>query len=147
MTGTADSIRLLLDHLVRGVPGVVGALVATADGFSVAHRLPMPPPGAAGNPADPSALAAMTAAVLGLADRLGAGVGPAPTDSVTVRSADGHVVVLRIAGVGGLAVLTTRDADLARIVVVVGEIVDGVRRMLSGPTSPAAPLVGTSRPA
>jgi predicted regulator of Ras-like GTPase activity (Roadblock/LC7/MglB family) len=145
--GTADSIRHLLDHLVRGVPGVTGAIVATADGFVVAHHLPMPPPGATTNRADPAGLAAMTAAVLGLGDRLAAAVGAAPSDGIVVRSSDGHVVVHRVAAVGGLAVLTGRDADLDRVQRVAGEIVDGVRRVLSAPTSPVAPLVGTSRPA
>lgn len=123
------SIRVLLDHLVRGVDGVVGALLATADGFVVADRLP------GDDSIDAAGLAAMTAATLGLGDRLVATVVPGPSHLVVVRSADAQVLIHRVTGVGGIAVLAAADADLGRVGTVTAEIVSGLERLAAATPS------------
>jgi predicted regulator of Ras-like GTPase activity (Roadblock/LC7/MglB family) len=132
----SPSIRVLLDHLVRGVDGVVGAILATADGFVVADRLP------GDDSIDAAGLAAMTAATLGLGDRLTGMVTPGPSHLVVVRSADAQVLIHRVAGVGGLAVLAVAEADLGRVGTVTAEIVSGLERLAAsapdGRTTPPA---------
>jgi hypothetical protein len=116
---------MLLDHLVRGVDGVVGALLATADGFVVADRLP------GDDSIDASGLAAMTAAALGLADRMTGTVASGTTQLVVMRAQASQVLLHRVTGVGGLAVLATAEADVGRVGTVTAEIVSGLERLAS----------------
>ena len=100
-TEIIGSMRYLLDQLVEGIPGVVGALVASVDGFALASNVPVDLPST-----DAAGLAAMSAAALGVSNRLVGAVGREPAGELTLRSPSGHVVVCRIANVAALTVLT-----------------------------------------
>ena len=106
-TEIIGSMRYLLDQLVEGIPGVVGALVASVDGFALASNVPVDLPST-----DAAGLAAMSAAALGVANRLVGAVGREPAGEVTLRSPSGHVVVCRIANVAALTVLTDATTDV-----------------------------------
>jgi uncharacterized protein len=123
-----EATRHLLEQMVRGVPGVRGAIVATVDGFSLGHYL-LPDP-ASDEPTDPDALAAMTAAALGIATRLTATVGVTPLSEATMSSADGHVLMLRVGDLAAMTVLTRVHADLTRVRLVARELAPGVERLL-----------------
>lgn len=123
-------MRRLIDHVVDEVPGVDGALVSSADGFVLAARLP---PAAA---SDASAVAAMSAASLGLSNRLVELTGPAATTMSHHRSSDGQVFVFEIARVAVLTVLTDETADATQIRRIGDEIRSGLERVLRN-TAPA----------
>lgn len=123
-TGTDVSIRQsaagLVDRVVDGIPGVTGALIATADGFVVAARLP------AGLAFDAAALAAMSAATLGLASRLVGAAAPSPIEVSVQRSADVQVLTFAIGGSAALTVLADRTADSHRIERIGREVATGL---------------------
>ncbi len=97
-------MRELIDHVVDGIPGVIGALLATTDGFLMTSRLPD------NEVFDPSAVAAMSASTLALASRLVQLGGPTPAKTVLQRSAQAQVCVF---AVGSSAVLTIVAEHLA----------------------------------
>lgn len=124
MTEIDVSIRQLIDHVVGRVPGVVGALVSSTDGFVVAARLPDD------ERVDTSAVAAMSAASRGLADRLVRLVGEQPATVSHHRSEEGHVFVFAIAGVAVLTVLADATAAPEQVREVGRELSIGLQRLL-----------------
>ncbi len=127
-------MRYLLDELVQGVPGVVGALVASVDGFALASNVPLDLPST-----DAAGLAAMSAAALGVSNRLVGAVGREPANEVTLRSPAGHVLVYRIANVAALTVLTDASIDVEQLSVVSRDVADGIEQLLRGAASLAMP--------
>ena len=127
-------MRYLLDHLVEGIPGVVGALVASVDGFALASNVPVDLPST-----DAAGLAAMSAAALGVSNRLVGAVGREPASEVILRSPAGHVFVYRIADVAALTVLADASVDVEQLSVVSRDVADGIEQLLHGAASFAMP--------
>ena len=121
-TAVRDSVRQLVDSVVDGVPGVTGAVIASADGFVVAARIP------AGLSLDAAALAAMSAATLGLANRLVAAAGSTSVRTVVQRSDDAQVFVFGAGTSAALTVLADARADATLIERIGIEIADGLAR-------------------
>lgn len=130
MPDVEESMRNLVDHLVDRVPGVIGAQVSSADGFALMSRLPD------STEIDASALAAMSAATLGLANRLVQLTGSHLANVSIHRSNDGQVLVFGIAGAAALTILTEPTADLEQLQVVGREVGVGLQRLLRGAASP-----------
>ena len=103
------SMHLVLHRLVEQTPGVAGALVASADGFTLASRL------APDSEIDTAGLGAMSAAALALSNQLVGTAGDAPANVSHHQSADGQVLILPIAHLAVLTVLATTGADLSRL--------------------------------
>lgn len=116
-------MRHLLGELVDRVPAVTGALISSADGFALASRIP------AGDDVEISAVAAMSAAAVGLANSLTGITGDAPADVCHQRSADGQVFVFRIAHIAVLTVLTDAQANPEQIRLIGAEVAKGVQRL------------------
>jgi hypothetical protein len=117
-------MRQLIDQVVDGVPGATGALVSSADGFVLASRLP------AG--VDDASVAAMSAALLGLSDRLLRTVGSDPVRVGQLRSGDAQVFVFAIARAATFTVFADSSADGRQIVGVGREITLGLTRLFRG---------------
>jgi uncharacterized protein len=126
MPDVEESMRNLVDHLVDRVQGVIGAQVSSTDGFALMSRLPD------SSEIDPSALAAMSAATLGLANRLVQLTGSHPANVSIHRSDDGQVLVFGIAGVAALTMLTESTADLEQLQIVGREVGTGLQRLFRG---------------
>lgn len=120
------SMHALLDLVVGQVPGVTGAVVASADGFSLAARLP----GTA--TADAASVAAMSAALVGLANRLVQSVAPEPSKVAELRSEGAHAYVFAVAQAATLTVLATPESDRTQVMAVGREITSGLLRLLRG---------------
>jgi predicted regulator of Ras-like GTPase activity (Roadblock/LC7/MglB family) len=125
MTTDAPIVQLV-DHLVDRVPGVTGAVVSSVDGRLLASRLP------ASVDHDESAIAAMSAAALALANRLVQLHGDQPATVSMQRSDDGQVFVFGVGRVAVLTVLTDPAADAEQIQRVGHEIGIGLERALTG---------------
>lgn len=119
-------MRQLVDHLVDQVPGVTGALVSSADGFVLASRLPERPD------VDPSAVAAMSAAGIGLSNRLVQLSGEARAAFSHHRSDDAQVFVFGVDTVAVLTVLAEPAADAELLKLVGQEIGSGLHRIFRG---------------
>lgn len=116
----------LIDHLVDQVPGVLGAIVSSADGFTLASRLPD------SATVDAAALGAMSAAALALSNRLVQTVGAGPATVSHHRSADAQTFVFAVAHLAVLTVLTDHDANAERIAMVGHEVSSGLQRLFRG---------------
>ncbi|WP_019632804.1 roadblock/LC7 domain-containing protein [Actinomadura atramentaria] len=107
---TAPDVRAVLAELalLRGrLPGLVGSLVASADGLLVAHDLPPD--------LEPHGLAALTASQLGLSHRLAAAGGGGAFHEVVVRGDGGHVVVYSAGRTASLTVLAGPATNVGRL--------------------------------
>ena len=146
---TATMLGAELDGLRAAVPNLVGVLVASADGRPLAGDVPG---------RDAKATAAMSAALLGLGQRVGQELGSAPLEEATVRTGDGLVAVFSAGRAAAVVALAPTGVNLgllnhfgraaARVVsVVLAELdtrrsVNPSRRLLATPqAAPAAPNV------
>jgi len=123
------SIQQVLDHLVDRIPGVVGALVSSADGFTLAARTPSDPF------IEPAGLGAMSAAGLALSNRLVTTMGESAATVTVHRSADGQVVVLPIAHLAVLTILASPGSDAEQLALVGREATRGLDRLFRGAAS------------
>ncbi len=119
-------MHLVLHHLVEHTPGVTGALVASADGFTLASRF------APDSGIDDAALGAMSAAALALSNQLVATSGESPAIHSHHRSADGQVLIVPVAHVAVLTVLVTAGADIDPLYGVAREAAIGFQRLFRG---------------
>ncbi|WUG43136.1 roadblock/LC7 domain-containing protein [Kitasatospora sp. NBC_00458] len=95
-----------LRALRHRVPHLAGGLVAGVDGLLVAHDT---------HGADPSGLAAMTAASLGLAQRLADSTGQGDFRESLVRGEHGYVATYAAGGSCVLTLLAHPDANVGRL--------------------------------
>ena len=123
MTHVDVSMRHLIDHVVDQVPGVFGALVGSADGRVLASRITR------NTGFDAASIAAMSAAVLGLSNRLVQLTGEAPASFSHQRSNDGQVFVFGISTVAVLTVLTDSTAVPTQIQMVGQDVGRSLERM------------------
>jgi predicted regulator of Ras-like GTPase activity (Roadblock/LC7/MglB family) len=114
----------VIDHVVDGIPGVLGALIASTDGFVIASRLPQR------EELDPSAIAAMSAASLALATRLVQLHGTAAAATAVLRSSQTQVCVFAVGTAAVLTILAESGADTERIDRVGYEVSWGLVRAL-----------------
>ena len=117
----------LLDHVVGHVPGVVGAIVSSADGFALASRLPT------AATADAASVAAMSAALVGLSNRLLTTVAPDPAKALELRSEGAHGYVFAVGTAATLTLLTAPEAERPQVMSVGREVTGGLLRLLSAP--------------
>lgn len=125
----------VLDHLVGQVPGVIGALVSSADGFTLAARLPVHVDTETGievDAIDAAGLGAMSAAALALSNQLVKTSGESAADISHHRSADGQVLIFPIAHIAVLTVLATVVADARQLTLVGREATVGIQRLFRG---------------
>lgn len=126
MNDIEASMRQLIDHVVDHVPGVVGVLVSSADGFVLSSRLP------SSGTADGASVAAMSAALLGLSSRLTQTVAPGPARLAEVHAVEGHAFVFAIASAATLTLLAGPDTDRQQVIAVGRELTLGIGRLLRG---------------
>jgi predicted regulator of Ras-like GTPase activity (Roadblock/LC7/MglB family) len=124
-------MRELIDHVVDGVPGVLGALVGSTDGFLIAARLPE------NDLVDPSAVAAMSASSLALSTRLVQLAGTAPATTTVMRSSVTKVFVFALGPTAVLTILAERWADDERIERIGYEVSWSLERALEDQPPPA----------
>lgn len=120
------AMHQLLDLVVGPVPGVVGAVVSSADGFVLAARMP------ATSTADAASLAAMSAALLGLSNRLVQAVAPGPSRVAELRSEGAHAYVFAVAHAATLTVLATPESERPQVMAVGREVTIGLVHLLRG---------------
>lgn len=120
ISGLEATIGGLIDHVVDGVPGVLGAVIASADGFVLGSRVPE------GSTFDAAAIAAMSAATLALSNRLIQIGGDSTTEVSVQRGAGSQVWIFGVGSSAALTIVATADADSARIDLIGNEVSKGL---------------------
>jgi predicted regulator of Ras-like GTPase activity (Roadblock/LC7/MglB family) len=95
-----------LTALVSSMPHIRGALLASLDGYALAHHL---------TDRDPASTAAIVASSCGLGERLAELTGDGSMKEILVQSEDGYVVIYRVGDAGVLTVLTSAAVNLAML--------------------------------
>lgn len=130
MTDTSNELIAEMEDLRDNATGVTGVVVSAVDGLLVAADT--------GDRADGECLAALAAAVLGLARRAGAATGRNRLRWSAARYGDGYLVVRPVGDMGVLTLLGDRDMDPARLEGDCERAVGRIDRLLTAPRTPAA---------
>jgi predicted regulator of Ras-like GTPase activity (Roadblock/LC7/MglB family) len=109
-----DGADAALATLVTSVPHVRGALLASLDGYPIAHRL---------TDREPASTAAIVASSCGLGERLAELTGEGAMKEIVVHSEDGYVVIYRVGDRGVLTILTSAAANLALLKLKAREVI------------------------
>ena len=104
---TPDSLDDLLKKLLAAIPEVKAAAIVSAEGLPIASALPQG--------VDETRIAAMTAALLSLAERSVIEMEKGEFDQLYVKGSDGYLLVLQAGPNAVLTVSTTKDVRLGLI--------------------------------
>ena len=127
---SVESIERKLATTRRKLDGVKAMLLAGTDGRPIAHSLD--------DRDTVNSTSAVAASSLQLAARLSDLLGDGPLEELTVRSADGYVIVTAIGDRWVLAALTTRAANIARINLTFRDLNPELHQLLAEPPRPTA---------
>jgi len=104
---TPETLDELLKKLLSSIPEVKAASIVSVEGLPIASALPQG--------VDETRIAAMTAAILSLAERAIHELGKGDFDQVMVKGTEGYILVLAAGRNAVLAVSTTKDVRLGLI--------------------------------
>jgi predicted regulator of Ras-like GTPase activity (Roadblock/LC7/MglB family) len=107
MEPTTDSLDEILKKLLAAIPEVKAAAIVSAEGLPIASALPQG--------VDETRIAAMTAALLSLAERSVIEMEKGEFDQLYVKGSDGYLLVLQAGPNAVLTVSTTKDVRLGLI--------------------------------
>ncbi|MCC6623633.1 MAG: roadblock/LC7 domain-containing protein [Deltaproteobacteria bacterium] len=103
----ADNITKLIKTLATGTPDVEASAVIDNDGLMIASAL--------GPDVDDDAVAAMSAALLGIAERIARELRRGEFEMVMTRGTEGYVIIVRCGREAVLSVLTSKSAKIGLI--------------------------------
>jgi uncharacterized protein len=107
MATKSERISEVLRALRQGTPEVIGAAVVSSEGFIVASVLP--------NEVDEDLIGGMSAAILGVSERISADLMRSQMEQTYVRSPKGYIIVNAAGPDAVLVLLVTREAKLGLI--------------------------------
>ncbi len=102
-----DEARKLLQEFVQNDPETEGAAFITLDGLAVASVFK--------EEVDDDELAAMGAALIGIAERVANDLGRGNPDQIILKGTKGYTLVRRVGDLGALVVMTTAKARLGMV--------------------------------
>ncbi len=118
---TEQMIERLRDLQVSS-PSVEAAAIVSADGLSIASSMPAD--------VEEDRVAAMSAAMLSLGERIAGELGRGSLDQVYIRGEEGFVVLMAIGEVAVLTVLARKDAKLGLIFLDMGRAVTDLEALI-----------------
>jgi predicted regulator of Ras-like GTPase activity (Roadblock/LC7/MglB family) len=107
MEPTSENLDDILKKLLAAIPEVKAAAIVSAEGLPIASALPQG--------VDETRIAAMTAALLSLAERSVIEMEKGLFDQLYVKGSDGYLLVLQAGPNAVLTVSTTKDVRLGLI--------------------------------
>ena len=107
MASRTEKMQDILRGLRGASPDIIGAAVVSIDGFIVASVLP--------SEVDEELVSGMTAAMLGVGERISSELMASTMEQVYVRSEKGYVVLNAVGADSVLVVLTSKDAKLGLV--------------------------------
>ena len=107
MESTPESLDTILKNLLSAIPEVKAAAIVSVEGLPIASALPQG--------VDETRIAAMTAALLSLAERAALELNKGEFEQVYVKGTSGYLLVLSAGQNAVLTVSTTKDVRLGLI--------------------------------
>jgi hypothetical protein len=114
----------LVDNFAASTPGVMHALIVSADGLPLITAGGMSP-----DLADP--LAAMTSGIISLGNNIAGKIGEASCDQVMLKFPSGHFLFMGIGNLAGFAVLVREGANIGVVAHQMAQLVDAVGHVLT----------------
>lgn len=107
MESTPESLDTILKNLLSAIPEVKAAAIVSVEGLPIASALPQG--------VDETRIAAMTAALLSLAERAAMELNKGEFEQVYVKGSSGYLLVLSAGQNAVLTVSTTKEVRLGLI--------------------------------
>jgi hypothetical protein len=107
MESTPETLDVILKRLLAAIPEVKAAAIVSVEGLPIASALPQG--------VDETRIAAMTAALLSLAERAALEMNKGEFEQVYVKGSSGYLLVLSAGQNAVLTVSTTKDVRLGLI--------------------------------
>lgn len=118
----AENITRLLKQIVSNTPDVEASALIDNDGLMIASAL--------GADVDDDSVAAMSAALLGISERISSELRRGEFQMVMTRGSEGYIVVVRCGKEAVLTVMTTAAAKLGLIFMDVGRTAREISALL-----------------
>lgn len=122
MASREESISEVLRELMRSSPDIIACLVVSADGLPIASVLP--------STVDETKVAAMAAAMGGVAEKVVSELNVGPFKQVYVKGEEGGVIVTSINPDADLVVVVRGDAKLGLVLYEIGKTTKKILEML-----------------
>ena len=114
MAGTQAALAECLRELQAMTPEIEAAAVVSVEGLVIASCLPDAAADAA-QPAQEEGIAAMSAAMLGLGERIAAELGRGMVEQMYIKGDKGYIILMRLTDEAALTALAGADATLGLI--------------------------------
>jgi len=121
-TNLARTVGEQLRGLRTSTPEIVGAVVVTMDGFVVSSVVPAE--------VDDELIGGMSAALLGVGERIAHDLMRAQMEQTYIRSPKGYVIINAISDDSALVLLVTREAKLGLIFLEIKRAVGELERLI-----------------
>jgi hypothetical protein len=118
----SDTLTKTLKQLVTNTPDIEAAALVDNDGLMIANVLD--------SSSDDDAVAAMSAALLGISERISDQLNRGAFQMVMTRGTDGYVVLVRCSNEAVLTVLTTSSAKLGLVFMDVRRASDELSKLI-----------------
>lgn len=118
----SDQMNQRLRDLQASSPSVEAAAVVSVDGLSMASSLPAS--------IEEDRVAAMSAAMLSLGERIAHELGRGALDQVYIKGEKGYVVLLAVGGEAVLTVLADKDAKLGLVFLDMKKAVEDLAKLV-----------------
>ncbi len=102
MATRSEKINDILKSIRTSTPEVIGASVVNSEGFTIASLLPAE--------VDEELVAGMSAALLGVGEKISSDLTHAEMEQTYVRSSKGYIIINSISDESALVLLVTREA-------------------------------------
>lgn len=119
----SEQILKTIKGLATTTPDVQASAVVDNDGLMIASALPQD--------ADEDTVAAMSAALLGLSERIASELGRGDLEMVMVRGNDGYSIISRCGPDAVLSILTSSNAKLGLVFLDTKRVAKEVARLLT----------------
>ncbi len=122
MASKTEKINEVLRQLRMSSPDIFGAAVVSLDGFLIASNAP--------SEIDEELVSGMSAAILGVGERISKEMMRAPLNQIYVKSEKGYIILNSVGEVGVLVLLVTSEAKLGLIFLELRRIVPELEKII-----------------
>lgn len=126
---TVEEINAVLQNIEGEVPSVVGAVIASRDGFVITDTL---------KGEDAEEIAAMVATTTGVSERMASTLSAGEVEETTIKAGQRSIFLYRAGSEGVLAVVSGEDPNVGMIHLQARRATDEIAQYLEDPSTASA---------
>lgn len=126
---TVEEINTILQNIEGEVPSVVGAVIASRDGFVITDTL---------KGEDAEEIAAMVATTTGVSERMASTLSAGDVEETTIKAGQRSIFLYQAGSEGVLAVVASEDPNVGMIHLQARRATDEIAQHLADPSTASA---------